>query len=103
MVLLEPITTIEVTTPESHVGDITGDLSGKRGHVTGTASPRSGVASITARVPLAEVSGYHSRLKSITGGHGSYSLEFSHYEPSPPGVQQTLAEEYQHHRVEQDE
>jgi elongation factor G len=99
-VLLEPIVNIEVVTPDAHVGDIAGDLSGKRGHVTGTQSPRGGIASIVARVPLAEVNGYHSRLKSITGGHGSYTLEFSHYEQAPPGVQQAMAQEFARHRVE---
>jgi elongation factor G len=51
------------------------------------------MVTISGVVPLAEVSAYQSRLKSLTGGHGSYTLEFSHYEPAPPSVQQQLASE----------
>jgi len=101
--LLEPIVHMEVVVPEQNMGDIAGDISSKRGHVTGTQSVRAGMTTILAKVPLAEVSGYHSRLKSVTGGHGSYSLQFSHYEPAPPNTQQSLAQEYQRHRVEHEE
>ena len=101
--LLEPIVHMEVVVPEQNMGDIAGDISSKRGHVTGTQSVRAGMTTILAKVPLAEVSGYHSRLKSVTGGHGSYSLQFSHYEPAPPNTQQNLAQEYQRHRVEHEE
>ena len=72
-------------------GDLTGDLASKRGQVTGT-QPR-GLASvgISALVPLAELDEYQSRLKSLTGGQGSYSIAFSHYAQVPPAVQQKLA------------
>jgi elongation factor G len=92
-IVLEPIVTIEITAPDSSMGDLTGDLSARRGQVNGTDSLRGGMVTISGIVPLAEVSSYQSRLKSLTGGHGSYTLEFSRYEPAPPNVQQQLASE----------
>jgi elongation factor G len=88
-IVLEPIVEIEILGPDSAIGDLTGDLSGKRGHVTGTGQ-RGGMTSITGQVPLAELNDYQSRLKSLTGGQGSYSLSFSHYAQVPPNVQQQL-------------
>jgi elongation factor G len=82
-VLLEPIVNIEVTVPSDNVGDITGDLAQRRGRPSGQDMLPGNMAVITAQVPLAKISDYHSRLSSITGGKGSYSLEFSHYEPVP--------------------
>jgi elongation factor G len=99
-IVLEPIVNIEITAPEANMGDLTGDLSARRGQVNGTDSMRGGMIKITGVVPMAEVSNYQSRLKSITGGHGSYSLEFSHYEAAPPSVQQQLASEYKAKREE---
>jgi elongation factor G len=92
-IVLEPIVNIAITAPEASMGDLTGDLSSRRGQVNGTDSLRGGMVTISGVVPLAEVSAYQSRLKSLTGGHGSYTLEFSHYEPAPPSVQQQLASE----------
>lgn len=91
-IILEPIVSIEITVDESSVGDIAGDLSGRRGHVTGTTPSRQGTATITGEVPLAEISDYASRLKSMTGGQGIYTLEFARYAQVPPQVQQKLAE-----------
>ncbi|HET6756893.1 MAG TPA: elongation factor G [Burkholderiales bacterium] len=90
-IVLEPIVNIELTVPENAMGDIAGDISSKRGQVSSSQSLRGGTAVITGRVPLSELNNYQSRLKSVTGGHGSYSVEFSHYEPVPPQVQQQLA------------
>lgn len=92
--LLEPIVNIDLTVPESAMGDITGDLSSKRGQVNGSETLRGGHVLIKGRVPLAELNNYQSRLKAVTGGHGSYSIEFSHYEPVPPRIQQQLAAQY---------
>jgi elongation factor G len=92
--LLEPIVNIDLTVPESAMGDIAGDLSSKRGQVNGSETLRGGHVLIKGRVPLAELNNYHSRLKAVTGGHGSYSIEFSHYEPVPPRIQQQLAAQY---------
>ena len=89
-ILLEPIVNMEVTVPTENVGDITGDLSGRRGRVQGQDILPGGMAAIKAQVPLAEVQQYNSQLKSVTGGQGSYSMELSHYEPVPPNVAQQI-------------
>jgi elongation factor G len=82
-VLLEPIVHLEVTVPNENVGDIQGDMASRRGRPEGQEFLPGGLSSITARVPLAEMSDYHSRLSSITGGQGSYSMELSHYDMVP--------------------
>jgi elongation factor G len=90
-IVLEPIVSIEVVAPEAAIGDLTGDLSSRRGHITGT-NPRPGnTASITGEVPLAEITDYASRLKSLTGGQGAYNIEFIRHAQVPPQVQQKLA------------
>jgi elongation factor G len=91
--VLEPIVNVEITAPEHHVGDITGDLASRRGQVSGTASAAGGLA-VLAQAPLSELSSYQSRLNSLTGGQGRYTLAFSHYEPVPPTVQTQLASQY---------
>jgi elongation factor G len=93
-VLLEPIVNMEVTVPEDKVGTITGDLSGKRGRIQGQDFVPGGMAVVKAQAPLAEVMQYQSQLKSVTGGQGSFAMEFSHYEPVPPQVQQMIAAQY---------
>jgi elongation factor G len=93
-IILEPIVNIQITIPDQFMGDITGDLSSRRGHITGTEAARSNVSIVSGRVPLSEVSDYQSRLKSFTGGHGSYALELSHYEAVPLPTQQQLVTHY---------
>jgi elongation factor G len=93
-VLIEPIVSIEVTVPSQHMGDITGDLSGKRGRIQGTDMLSGGLSVIKAAVPLAEVTNYQNQLKSVTGGQGSFSMEFSHYEAVPSNVQQQIVAQY---------
>ncbi|MAE63414.1 MAG: elongation factor G [Phycisphaeraceae bacterium] len=93
-VLLEPCVALEVTVPNQHMGDITGDLSGKRGRIQGTDMIGGDMAVVKAIVPLAEVSQYQSQLKSVTGGQGSFAMEFSHYDPMPPNIQQQIAAQY---------
>ncbi len=93
-VLLEPIVDIEVSVPNQYLGDITGDLSGKRGRIQGTDMLAGDVSAIKALVPLAEVSNYQNQLKSVTGGQGSFTMELSHYEPVPSNVQQQIAAAY---------
>jgi elongation factor G len=93
-VLLEPIVSIEVTVPESSVGSITGDLSGKRGRIQGQDFLPGGMAAVKAMVPLSELTQYQSQLKSVTGGLGSYVMEFSHYEPVSAQVQQQIVSQY---------
>jgi elongation factor G len=89
-IVLEPIVNVEIVAPETNMGDIAGELSGHRGQIKGSDSPRPGTVQITAQAPLSELEHFPARLKSITAGHGSYSLEFSHYEVAPPVLQQKL-------------
>lgn len=94
-VVLEPVVEMSVTAPEANVGDIAGDLSARRGRINGTESEPDGTATITAQVPLAELDDYQSRLKSITGGAGAFAMQFSHYDPVPPNIQEALRNAYQ--------
>lgn len=89
-IVLEPIVNVELTAPEASVGDVSGDLSARRAQITGHASGRGGMITIVAQAPLAELDNFQSRIKSLTAGQGSYTLEFSHYEAVPPQVQQRL-------------
>ncbi|MDR7067739.1 elongation factor G [Pseudoxanthomonas japonensis] len=91
--VLEPVVDLEVTVPETQVGDITGSLAGKRARINGTDAVRGEIV-VKAQVPLAELEGYAAELKSMTAGQGRYRLDFSHYEPVPPGVQQKLVDAY---------
>jgi elongation factor G len=89
-IVLEPIVNVEIMAPEAKMGDIAGELSGHRGQIKGSDTPRPGTVQITAQAPLSELEHFPARLKSLTAGHGSYSFEFSHYEPAPPQLQQKL-------------
>jgi elongation factor G len=93
-VVLEPIVNIEIVAPDRFVGDLTSDLSGRRGQVTGTEGRGTDTMAITGTVPLSELSDYQSRLRSMTGGHGSYTIEFSHHAAVPPQVQQQLTSQF---------
>ncbi len=89
-VLLEPIVTMEITVPSEYMGDIAGDLSGRRGRILGQDMLPGGIVSISAQAPLSEVVQYNSQLRSVTGGQGSYTMELSHYDPVPGNVQQQI-------------
>ncbi|WP_394696582.1 elongation factor G [Pseudoxanthomonas japonensis] len=91
--VLEPVVDLEVAVPEAQVGDITGSLAGKRARINGTDATRGEIV-VRAQVPLAELEGYAAELKSMTAGQGRYRLDFSHYEPVPPGIQQKLVDAY---------
>jgi elongation factor G len=93
-IVLEPIVNVEITAPDSAIGDITGDLSGKRGQVSGTHNGAAGQMIVRGLVPLAELASYQSRLNAMTSGQGRYTIELSHYEPVPPTVQQQLVSQY---------
>jgi elongation factor G len=93
-IVLEPIVNIEITAPDANIGDITGDLSARRGQVSGTRNAPGGLLSVLGQAPLAELSSYQSRLNAMTGGHGSYTLALSHYEAVPPAVQAQLVSQY---------
>ncbi len=99
-IVLEPIVHIEINAPETNMGDIAGDISSKRGQISGTQTAQAGMTTIAGRVPLSELNNYQARLKSVTAGQGSYVIELSHYEPVPPHVQQQLASE--HKRVDEE-
>ncbi len=93
-IVLEPIVNVEVVCPDGNVGDIAGDLSARRGAVSGTDNLQAGTAVVKGHVPLSELNGYSNRLKSITAGQGSYSMELNRYDPVPPQLQATLATEH---------
>ncbi len=92
--VLEPIVKIEVIAPEGDMGAITGNLASKRAHIQGSDVRPGHMVSIKAEAPLSELSHYQTELKSATGGHGSFSMEFSHYEPLPPNLQQQMTAEF---------
>jgi elongation factor G len=102
-IVREPVVHVEVMCPGEHVGDITGDLSGRRGQVTGTRTLQAGSLAIEGQVPLSELDGYAARLKSMTAGHGAYSMALSHYDTAPPNLTQQLATEYAKHRKHEEE
>ena len=81
--LLEPIMNVEVTIPSDMTGDVIGDLNGRRGRITGM-EPTGAAAVVKAQAPMAEMLNYEPHLRSMTGGRGAYSMEFSHYEEVPP-------------------
>ena len=93
-VVLEPIVNIDVSAPNEAMGDINADISGKRGRISNTLAMSGGMTTITASVPLGELDNYQSQLKSMTGGVGSYSLSFSHYDPVPAKTQKELIAAY---------
>ncbi|MDP6987474.1 MAG: elongation factor G [Phycisphaerales bacterium] len=86
-VLLEPFVKLEITIPSSYIGDISSDLSGRRGRIQGTDMLPGDQAVVSAEAPLSEVMSYANQLKSMTGGSGSYVMEYSHDENTPPNVQ----------------
>jgi elongation factor G len=93
--VLEPIVNMEIAAPEANVGDITGDLSARRGQVNGTQSGNgNGALTVVGQAPLSELAAYQSRLNALTGGQGSFRLEFSHYESVPPTIQKQLVSQY---------
>ncbi|HEY4556437.1 MAG TPA: elongation factor G [Lysobacter sp.] len=97
--VLEPIVELEVSAPEHQMGDVSGSLAAKRARISGTDSARGEVV-VRAQVPLSELEGFAAELKSMTAGRGRYSLDFSHYEPVPPPVQQRLVAAYRPHPEE---
>ena len=85
--LLEPFVLLEITIPNSYIGDISSDLSGKRARIQGTDVLPGDQALVRAEAPLSEVMSYANQLKSITGGAGSFAMEYSHDEQAPANVQ----------------
>jgi len=88
-VLLEPTMKVEVEAPEDFLGDVMGDLNSRRGHIEGMGS-EEGITKVTAKVPLAEMFGYATDIRSKTQGRGIFSMEFSHYEEVPRNVAEAI-------------
>jgi len=88
-VLLEPIMKVEVTVPEEYMGDVMGDINSRRGRIEGMEA-QSGAQIIRAMVPLSEMFGYSTTLRSRTQGRGVYSMEFAAYEPVPKSIQEQV-------------
>jgi len=88
-VILEPIMKVEVTTPEEYMGDVIGDLNGRRGQVQGM-EPRANAQIVRSFVPLSEMFGYATDLRSKTQGRATYSMQFSHYEPAPKSITEEI-------------
>jgi elongation factor G len=88
-VLLEPMMKVEVEAPENFLGDVMGDLNSRRGQIEGMGSEQ-GIAKVTAKVPLAEMFGYATDIRSKTQGRGIFSMEFSHYEEVPRNVAEAI-------------
>jgi elongation factor G len=101
--VLEPIVSVEIVCPEANTGDIAGDLSSRRGQVTGTTGMPGGMLAVSGMAPLVELEGYSARLKSVTGGHGSWTMQLSHYEAAPPNLQQQLVAEFQKQRKHEED
>ena len=91
-VLLEPVMKVEVIVPEKFTGDITGNLSSKRGQVEGMDDRGNGTQAIAAKVPLSEMFGYMTLLRSMTEGRGSATMEFDHYAEVPRNVADEIKE-----------
>ncbi|MCC6320379.1 MAG: elongation factor G [Phycisphaerales bacterium] len=98
--LLEPFVMLEISIPSRFMGDITADLSGKRGRVQSTDMVGSDMCVIRATAPLGELQNYSSQLKSMTGGAGAYSMEYSHDEQTPAHVQQEVVSAFKGHAIE---
>ncbi|WP_153162191.1 elongation factor G [Zoogloea sp. 1C4] len=89
-VLLEPMMAVVVETPEDYMGNVMGDLSGRRGIVQGMDDLPGGIKEIKAEVPLAEMFGYATQLRSLTQGRATYSMEFKHYNEAPRNVAEAI-------------
>ena len=89
-VILEPMMKVEVIVPEDYMGDVIGDINSRRGRIEGM-SDRAGAKVVASFVPLSEMFGYATTLRSKTQGRGVYSMEFDHYEPVPKSIQEEIA------------
>jgi elongation factor G len=92
LVMLEPVMKIEVITPEQFLGEAMGDLNSKRARIEGTGERGMGIRIIDAKVPLAEMFGYVTTLRSLTQGRASFTMEFDHYEEVPSNVAQQIVD-----------
>lgn len=100
LVLLEPVMNLEVHVPEEQMGDIIGDLNAKRGRILGMEPQGDGTTVVRAQVPQAELLRYASDLRSMTGGRGTFTMTFSHYEEVPPHVTEKIVAEAKQQKAE---
>ena len=91
--LLEPIMKVEVITPEDYTGGIIGDLTSRRGQVTGQ-EPRGNAIAINAFVPLANMFGYINTLRSMSSGRAQFTMQFDHYDPVPQNISEEIQAKY---------
>lgn len=101
--LLEPVVKLEITVPEKSVGDVYSDMSSRGGRVQGSDSAGGNFQMVRVEVPLREVTTYARTLSSMTGGQGSYTMEFSHYDAMPGNVQQDILSKAKMEEKEEDE
>jgi elongation factor G len=94
--LMEPHFSIEVVVPEEYLGDVIGDLNSRRGKISGIL-PRKDAQVVNGMVPLSEMFGYATVLRSITQGRAIYTMQFSHYEIVPDNIQKDILEKKQSH------
>ncbi len=93
-IVMEPVVDVSITVPEQCMGDVAGDLSGMRGSVKGANVLPGGRTEIAGQAPLKEIQGYHSRLKSLSGGEGTFTIAFSHYAQVPAAEQSALVKSF---------
>ena len=91
--LLEPFMKVEVTTPDEYQGSVIGDLSSRRGVIQGSETDPGGEVIINAEVPLSEMFGYSSDLRSMSAGKASYTMEFARYSETPPNIAEKVMKE----------
>lgn len=101
-VILEPVVDLEITAPSSAMGSIASDLSGKRGQVLDTEMLPGDMVIIRAKAPLSEMNAYSAQIKSMTGGQGSYVMDYSHDERTPPNVQADIVAAFKPHAEDED-
>ena len=94
-IVLEPIADVSVNVPSANMGDIAGELSSRRGRISDTDSLPSGAVKISGAAPLAEMADFQARLNAITGGEGTYIMDFGSFEPAPMDIQKKLSAQFQ--------
>ena len=99
-IVMEPIVDVTFTVPSDCMGGVTGDLAGMRGMVSGTNNLPNNRMEISGQAPLKELQSYHSRLKSLSAGEGSFTMDFSHYAQVTPQMHQALVSEFRHESAE---
>ena len=88
--LLEPVVKMDITVPDDNVGDVYSDMSSRGGRVQGSDAAGGNLQTVHTEIPLREVTTYSRTLSSMTGGQGSYTMDFSHYDVMPPNIQQEI-------------